>query len=306
METWFWILGWSLSILTITGNGFIIFLVCSKRQLRTETNAFVVSLAVADFCVGGVVPSMFFCEMATECTRQQLNWIRFLRLLFSYASVMNLCSLVVDRYIAVVKPFKYLTFMKRGRVIQMVFLSWAVSLAHRIFFSLNRFILQRPHFKDFLFWVAVIFFELLPCFILIVSFAFMLQVLCKHQRASRIREKQLRFNHQRASSNIQEKSAVKIMAVVIGLFLLCYGLYIRCSLLFILKNGGCNDEEYKIPLLVLNSAINPVAYAFFKRDIKKEIKRRLCCAIVKERNKIQPTDNGDCQHKMTTFVPRLS
>ena len=83
------------------------------------------------------------------------------------------------------------------------------------------------------------------------------------------------------------------MAVVIGLFLLCYGLYIRCSLLFILKNGGCNDEEYKIPLLVLNSAINPVAYAFFKRDIKKEIKRRLCGTIVKERNKIEPVDNGN-------------
>ena len=103
----------------------------------------------------------------------------------------------------------------------------------------------------------------------------MLQVLCKHQRAARIREKQLRFNHQHASFKIQEKSAVKIMAVVIGLFLLCYGFYIRCSLVFIFKIGVCNDEEYKIPLLLLNSAINPVAYAFFKRDIRKEIKRRL-------------------------------
>ena len=306
METWFWILGWSLFILTIAGNGFIIFLVCSKRQLRTETNAFVVSLAVADFCVGGVIPSIFFCEMATGCTRQQLHWIRSVRLLFSYASVMNLCSLVVDRYIAVVKPFKYFTFMKRHRVIQMVFLSWAIPLVHRIFVSLNFYILQRPHFWDIFSWVTVIIFELFPCFILIASFAFMLQVLCKHQRAARATEKQLRFNHQRASFKIQEKSAVKIMAVVMGLFLLCYGFYIRCSFVFIFKLGVCNDEEYKIPLLVLNSAINPVAYAFFKRDIKKEIKRRLCCAIVKERNKIQPIDNGACQHKMTIFLARLS
>ena len=297
METWFWILGWSLSILTMAGNGFIIFLVCSKRQLRTETNAFVVSLAVADFCVGmSVVPSMFICEIAPGCT-PQLSWISYLRLLFSYASVMNLCSLVVDRYIAVVKPLKYLTFMKRHRVIQMVFLSWAIPIAHRIVSLLNLFILQKPQFQDFIFWVTVIFFELLPCFILIASFTFMLQVVCKHQRAARTREKQLRFNHQHASFKIQEKSAVKIMAVVICLFLVCYGVYIRCSLVFIFKIGVCNDEEYKIPLLVLNSAINPVAYAFFKRDIKKEIKRRLCCAMVKERKKIQPIDNGDCQPK---------
>ena len=52
METWFWVLGWFLSILTMVVNGFVIFLVCSKRQLRTKTNAFVVSLAVADFGVG--------------------------------------------------------------------------------------------------------------------------------------------------------------------------------------------------------------------------------------------------------------
>ena len=291
METWFWILGWSLSLLTIAGNGFIIYLVCSKRQLRTKTNAFVVSLAVADFCVGmSVVPPMFFCEKATGCNRQ-LHWSDSeLRLFFSYASAINMCGLVVDRYIAVVKPFKYLIFMRRRRVIQMVSLSWAIPVAQRIVFNLNFFVLKKPYFWDLLFWVTVIFFELFPCFILMLSFAFMLQVLCKHERAARITARQLRFNHYRVSFKIQEKSAVKIMAIVIALFLLCYGFYVRCSLIFIFKIGECNDEEYKIPLLVLNSAINPAAYAFFKRDIKKEIKRALCCAIV---NQIEPVNNAN-------------
>ena len=122
----------------------------------------------------------------------------------------------------------------------------------------------------------------------------MLQVLCKHERAARTRKK--RFNHHRVSFRIQEKSAVKIMAIVIGLFLLCYGVYIRSSLVHIFKIGVCDDKEYKIPIVVLNSAINPLAYAFFKRDIKKEIKRRLCCTIVKGRNKIERhIDNGDFQ-----------
>ena len=65
MKTYFWILGWSLSILAVTGNGFIIFLVCGKRKLRTKTNAFIVSLAVADFCVGmSTVPSLFGTGLA--------------------------------------------------------------------------------------------------------------------------------------------------------------------------------------------------------------------------------------------------
>ena len=137
METWFWILGWSLSILTMAGNGFIIFLVCSKRQLRTKTNAFVISLAVADFFVGmSVIPPMLFCEMTTGCEPHSYE-INLVRWLFGFASVANLCSLVVDRYIAVVKPLKYLTFMTRRRVIQMVSLSWGIRVAHATISGLN-------------------------------------------------------------------------------------------------------------------------------------------------------------------------
>ncbi|XP_068707946.1 histamine H2 receptor-like [Montipora foliosa] len=68
MRTWIWIINWCLSIVTITGNGVIIFLVFSKRQLCTKTNAFLVSLAVADFLIGTTtVPFFYFCEISKSC-----------------------------------------------------------------------------------------------------------------------------------------------------------------------------------------------------------------------------------------------
>ena len=82
METWFWILGWILSILTIAGNGFTVLLVGSRRRLRTKTNAFIVSLAVADFCVGVfAVLSLFFCEIRGGCNwpRPYASWVDFIR-----------------------------------------------------------------------------------------------------------------------------------------------------------------------------------------------------------------------------------
>ena len=102
METWFWVLGWFLSILTMVANGFVIFLVCSKRQLRTKTNAFVMSLAVADFGVGMIaVPSHFFCSLATECTPPLKEGIIviFVRVLILYSSGTNLVILVLERYV---------------------------------------------------------------------------------------------------------------------------------------------------------------------------------------------------------------
>ena len=281
MKTWFWILGWSLSILTITGNGSIIFLVCSKRQLRTKTNAFVVSLAVADFCVGiTAVPSRFVCEMVNSCNDLsiwRIAWIA--RNLFAYASVMNLCSLVLDRYIAVVKPLKYLTFMSRHRIIQMVSLSWVIPATVITASALNQFVFKIQILLSMLFFLLMIF-EFLASVMLIYCFVSMLHVVCKHNRAARSLAKQLRFNHQ-VLFKTQEKSAVVMMGIVISLFVLCYGIYLRCSFLFIFSNyKPCADEEFKIPVLVLNSAVNPLAYSFFKRDINKEIKRRICCAML--------------------------
>ena len=271
MEAWFWVLGWSLSIIAMAGNGFVIITVLRKRQLRTKTNAFIVSLAVADLCVGlSAVPSLFFCEMAGRC-----NWIlTYLRGLFVYASATNLCCLVLDRYVALAKPLSYLTFMKRRRVLQMIFLSWIIPVAFIVFVvaSIWFYSSKIPAIFYILGWFYTAF-ELLTCAIVIFCFTSMLRVVCKHARSARTLAKQLRFNH-RVLHKTYDTSAVKMMAIVIGLFLICYGIFLRCNfVLFFNDNKLCNDLQYKVPILVLNSAVNPLAYAIFKRDIKKEFQR---------------------------------
>ena len=273
METWFWILGWVLSFLAITGNGFTIFLVCSRRNLRTKTNAFIVSLAVADFCVGlSVIPSLFACDVTNTCDWPQhlLSWVNFIRWLFSDTSVANLCGLVLDRFIAIVYPLKYITFMTRRRIIQVIFFSWVLTVSCNVL----KFALYMFYFKTIpvpFLWLTIIV-EFIPCVVLILCFVSMIFHVCRHDQSARTLAKQLRFNHQMSFKIHRERSAVIMMGLVIGVFLVCYGIYLRCSFLT-LSSSRCNDENYKIPFLVLNSAINPLAYAFFKRDIKKEFRR---------------------------------
>ena len=50
----------------------------------------------------------------------------FVRVFIVYTSGTNLAVLVLERYVAVVIPLKYLTLMKRRRVIQMVLTSWRI------------------------------------------------------------------------------------------------------------------------------------------------------------------------------------
>lgn len=113
MEIWVCVLGWFASILTMIGNGFVIFLVSSKRHLRSKTNAFIVSLAVADFLVGmHVFPSIFFLEVIGLSDQGLYIILLRLRWLFQDASVLSMCSLVLDRSLVLSRceTFKILNF----------------------------------------------------------------------------------------------------------------------------------------------------------------------------------------------------
>ena len=65
-------------------------------------------------------------------------------------------------------------------------------------------------------------------------------------------------------------------------------MYLRCSfiLLFYTTSSPCDDAIYKIPVLVLNSAINPLAYAFSKETQRKSLKD-LSALCFKENNNVK-------------------
>ena len=254
-------------------------LVISQRKLRTKTNALIVSLAVADFCVGAFAfPSLFFCEIRDGCNwpRPYASWVDFIRWLFAYASIMNLCSLALDRYTAVVKPMKYVNFITARRVIQLTLISWVIPLCLVIFAFFMVLYLTISSCK-IVFGVCSALLEIFFSCMLIFCFISMVTVVCKQTRSSAILAKQLRFNHGGFTFNAYDKSAVVMLAVVVGFALACCAIYIRCAFDQIWGNKtthlSCkNDFKYKIPMFVLNSAINPLAYALFKRDIKRALK----------------------------------
>ena len=87
-----------------------------------------------------------------------------------------------------------------------------------------------------------------------------------------------------------EKCAVIMKGILIGVFVVFYGIYLRCSLVVLSDtNASCKDEQHKIPVLVLNSAINPLSYASFKRDFKKEFRRLIGQVVFKKSNQVEPS-----------------
>ena len=178
-------------------------------------------------------------------------------------------SLVLERYVAIVKPLKYLTFMKRRRVIQMVLTSWGIPFLFIL--TLVSITLRAMDRARTIRGYLNLPFEIILCIILIFFLASMFFVIYSRDRTL---SKKLPFNHVVARAKTQNKaSAVKWVALITCVFLSCYGIMMRCSFLVLTGHKCGNDFHYKIPLQVINSGINPIAYAFFKRDIQQECKR---------------------------------
>ena len=148
------------------------------------------------------------------------------RWLFQDASVVNLCSLVLERYIATVKAYKYVTFMARRRVVQMIFVIWKITVIFILLKSSLWISLNLSSLLNIFIWFVVIFFEFITCCMVIFCLVFMLRIVLKQNRAVTILTRQLRFNH-RVSHKPYEKSAVLIMAVVSGLLVVCNVPYLR-------------------------------------------------------------------------------
>lgn len=111
---WYWILGWIPSTFAILGNGSVIYLIYTRRRLRTVPNRFVLSLALADFGVGACFfPAHFICNFRpSNCNSSIADDIAVLTI---YSSTTNLCAMTVDRYLATVRPLTYTSLMTARR-----------------------------------------------------------------------------------------------------------------------------------------------------------------------------------------------
>ncbi|XP_030621403.1 muscarinic acetylcholine receptor M1 [Chanos chanos] len=120
-----------LSLLTIIGNILVIISFRINPQLRTVSNYFLLSLAIADLILGTVSMNLYTTYILIG--RWILGnlacdvWLA-VDYVASNASVMNLLAISFDRYLSVTRPLTYRATRTPRRAAVMITLAWVVSL----------------------------------------------------------------------------------------------------------------------------------------------------------------------------------
>ncbi|KAL8576301.1 hypothetical protein ACOMHN_006224 [Nucella lapillus] len=122
----------SIILGAVCGNLLVIASVVKHERLRgVLTNLFIVSLASADLLVAILVmPFSASVELSGRWMfgRVMCDFFNANDVLFSTASILHLCCISMDRYIAILHPLQYQLKMTRQRVVLMLAVTWVASI----------------------------------------------------------------------------------------------------------------------------------------------------------------------------------
>lgn len=279
MVFWLNILGWLLSIVTIVGNGFVVGLVSKNRQLHSSANWFVLSLAVADLTIGfAVFPLQYLCIEKIKCdsfVTTAMFWF------FLHSSVANLCTLTWDRYIAIVHPFRYTNFITKRHPGLVITAAWLIPFAISLSLLVGMYATDSTTAWKILRLTGVSVFDMISCVLLLYAVVRILVVARAQAKISNAIQLQLQSNQSSEVTGTVRKrkrsNAAGFVVAIVVFFLGCYALvnYLILCFTFSCKVPGKAGQILNV-LLVLNSAANPVVYAFCKNDIKTHMKKLFC------------------------------
>ena len=274
---WLVVTGAFLSLITVVGNGLVVYLIITRKRLHNATNWIVLSLAIADFFLGaGYLPARMLLKGQWLVQHSVLSFL-------TAASVLNLSLLTVDRYVFITRPLRYSTLLTTKIAVLLIGAVWLASFVPHLLLYLisaeNDRAVPAGAFHVF----DIVVYEISPMLALLFLAGRIFVVVRRQERRMKIQMRQVRFNLQaepgsEMSSHNRRTDTKKFICGAVAVFVFCY-LFETFVTVYTLITGGYGEgmgltfRRASTLLYIVNSVINPVVYALFKSDIKRSLIR---------------------------------
>ncbi|KAI8493587.1 Somatostatin receptor type 1 [Branchiostoma belcheri] len=276
----------TISLIGIAANLFVVFLVVRCAALRTAPNVYVASLAVTDF---------------TFCLWNLLTYIRtffgafdvnrIIAVFLLNASIFLLVAIAVERYKAIVSPLEHLLTSTLGRAVGTCFLAVLAALVAATLDTVGRLAvtndwgftgksidnetkvllnIQSTDVNDPLFLLALVEFLIGYVTPACTSLFLYVRIFMKLRQS------------QRLGARVSGDHAFRMVLVVTLFFLICcLPIHIiNFNAHFFISNQLDFFSFAKI-MIILNSVGNPFLYALLGKNFRLQIKRMFCCSSCK-------------------------
>ncbi|XP_037542019.1 trace amine-associated receptor 1-like [Nematolebias whitei] len=225
-----------LTLVIICGNLLVIISIVYFKQLHTPTNYLLLSLAVADLLVGALV--LPFSTILSLSSCWYLSYLLCkLRGLFDVllcaSSILHLCFISVDRYYAVCEPLTYATKMNVRVIVTMIVLSWIPAALLGIGITFRGLKTDISSWKCDIFQttkessIGPVFAFYIPTFVILTIY---LKILMVAKKQARSIQNTLKLG---SAVSKMERKASKTLALVVGVFLICWTPFFVSSIILI-------------------------------------------------------------------------
>ena len=271
-----------IAVLGLAINLCVIGTICRVRRLWTITNAFVLSLAMADVFMASILVPFNIWSMYHP-GQYTVNDTLFP--LLGVASLLNLAAVTLERFLSISYALTYDAYLTRFRATIIITSLWLVS----VFQALLQFAFRNTSrqiqtlYEDLRFAFAFC----LPCFcILIVN----IKMYC----VARKRAKQINTSNPQGQSGsssrafLKKLKTVKIIALLVGTFVVTWLPYFSLSIYKHHTAYGQRTASFDVALKVAEALacgtalFNPLLYGLLPRDVREAMVKGLKCQNVNQ------------------------
>ncbi|KAI4897922.1 hypothetical protein NFI96_023122, partial [Prochilodus magdalenae] len=290
-----------VNLITVGGNLLVILAVARTPQLQNPTSIFIMSLAWADLIVGCVVQPISSVVLLTgnwPLNKTACDLWSSVDVMCVTASTQTLCTIAVDRYVAITRPLRYKELLDKWRARFIAFAVWMISVLVSFvpiiggYARANDTIAVQCHEDDrccdfLLNKTYAIISSVLSFYmpLLVMVFVYGRVYLITTRQVKMIHKDSLRFisidgqqlteelsaaepdpcqsKRQRTTRHfIDRHRALKTLGMIMGAFTLCWLPFFVVNIIVAFKE---KDEQDKLVMILnwlgyLNSGLNPIIY----------------------------------------------
>ncbi|KAJ8258152.1 hypothetical protein GJAV_G00193730 [Gymnothorax javanicus] len=268
----------TLGIVSLLENIMVILAVVKNKNLHSPMYLFLCSLASADMLVS-VSNSLETAFIAVLNNRYLVVSDRFIQLMDNVfdsmicislvASICNLLAIAVDRYITIFYALRYHSIVTVRKALLAIGVIWAACVVCGIIFIVY------SESKTVIVCLIAMFFTMLA----LMATLYIHMCLLAHRHVKRIAALP-------AQGVVRQQTCMKgavTITILLGVFICCWAPFFLHLILII----TCPKDPYCIcymshfttylVLIMCNSVIDPVIYAFRSQEMRKTFKEIICC-----------------------------